>query len=216
MVRNTKGRHSEEGGETELFPRVMWTGEKAQEDRKETEVVRPTREQRKKYDGKPQEKQGDGATSRPSEEGKEQKKNEAGGKIARNQEEQKAQEDRKETEVEKQDDGATSRPSEEGKEQRKNDGETKSGTTRAKTAADGLQVESVAKDGGQVEKKGVSRESKIGTELGQQKKSSGPTLTDSTLHRINGDLRISLKTDKPVRHTASEQQSRITPPMSTK
>ena len=34
----------------------------------------------------------------------------------------------------------------------------------------------------------------------QQKVSSTMTLTDSTLHRIHGDIRISLKTDNPVRH----------------
>lgn len=42
-------------------------------------------------------------------------------------------------------------------------------------------------------------DSSDGEKVKMQKKSSSMTLTDSTLHRIHGDIRISLKTDNPVR-----------------
>lgn len=46
------------------------------------------------------------------------------------------------------------------------------------------------------EKKGDSSD---GEKVKRQRKGSSVTLTDSTLHRIHGDIRISLKTDNPVR-----------------
>lgn len=42
-------------------------------------------------------------------------------------------------------------------------------------------------------------DSSDGERVKRQRKSSSMTLTDSTLHRIHGDIRISLKTDNPVR-----------------
>lgn len=42
-------------------------------------------------------------------------------------------------------------------------------------------------------------DSSDGEKVRRQRKSSTMTLTDSTLHRIHGDIRISLKTDNPVR-----------------
>lgn len=42
-------------------------------------------------------------------------------------------------------------------------------------------------------------DSSDGEKAKRQRKSASMTLTDSTLHRIHGDIRISLKTDNPVR-----------------
>ncbi|XP_017165884.1 PC4 and SFRS1-interacting protein-like [Poecilia reticulata] len=91
---------------------------------------------------------------------------------------------------------------EESKQQKKNKEEKKSGADQVQAAAESLQIESAAKDAAPDEKEVTEREvtereSPTGTDQGQQKKNSSSTLTDSTLHRINGDLRISLKTDKP-------------------
>uniref|UniRef100_A0A3B5MC53 PWWP domain-containing protein n=1 Tax=Xiphophorus couchianus TaxID=32473 RepID=A0A3B5MC53_9TELE len=204
-VKTMMGGLTKGSGEEEVKKKKEEDGGRKEEVKKtlEMEKEEKTEKAAKKSDAKNSE------TEEKKAKKEEQKKSEAEEKVTRKKEEQKNPECRKETEgmrltreqrkkhdgesQEKKKERTRSRRLEESKPQKKNKEEKKSGADRAQTAAEGLRIESAAKDAAPAEKEATERESPTGTD----QENSSSTLTDSTLHRINGDLRISLKTDKP-------------------